>query len=74
MENQRNQQNFMPKTAKQIPAGAVKSRAAREFLGGISAPTLGRLVRRGLIRPNRSTRHLLFDINELQRFLRDGMA
>jgi Helix-turn-helix domain len=53
-------------------AGALKSPQAREYLGGISEPTLHRLIKRGLIRPNRSTRHLIFEIRELDRFLRDG--
>jgi hypothetical protein len=33
-----------------------------------------RLIGRGLIRPNRSLRHLLFPISELDRFLREGMG
>jgi hypothetical protein len=52
--------------------GALKSSGAREYLGGISTPTLHRLIKRGLLRPNRATRHLLFPISELDRFLRDG--
>jgi hypothetical protein len=48
--------------------GALKLRPAAKFLS-ISPITLRRLVDRGLIRPNRGTRHLLFDIRELQRFL-----
>jgi len=54
--------------------GALKSRAARQYLGGISEPTLFRLIERGLLKPNRATRHLLFPISELDRFLREGMA
>jgi len=52
--------------------GALKQPQAREYLGGISVPTLHRLVKRGLIRPNRSTRHLLFPVVELDRFLKAG--
>lgn len=52
--------------------GALKSQQAREYLGNISEPTLHRLIRRGLLRPNRATRHLLFPISELDRFLREG--
>jgi hypothetical protein len=33
-----------------------------------------RLIKRGLIRPNRYTRHLLFPVAELDRFLRDGQT
>jgi hypothetical protein len=52
--------------------GALKSPAAREYLGGISEPTLHRLIKRGLLKPNRATRHLLFPLSELDRFLRAG--
>jgi len=54
------------------PVGALKLKAACEYLGGLSVPTIHRLIERGLIRPNRSLRHLLFPIAELDRFLRDG--
>ncbi len=55
-----------------IPRGALKQREAREYLGGISIPTLHRLIKRGLLRPNRAMRHLLFPVAELERFLREG--
>jgi hypothetical protein len=54
--------------------GAMKLHAARAYLGGLSTPTMHRLIKRGLLRPNKSTRHLIFPIAELDRFLRDGMA
>jgi helix-turn-helix protein len=54
------------------PVGALKSPDARKYLGGISVPTMQRLIQRGLLKPNRSLRHLLFPIAELDRFLRDG--
>jgi hypothetical protein len=54
--------------------GAFKLRAAAEYLGGLSVPTMHRLIKRGLLRPNRSTRHLLFSITELDRFLTAGQA
>jgi hypothetical protein len=54
--------------------GALKLRDACEYLGGLSVPTMHRLIGRGLIRPNRSLRHLLFSISELDRFLREGMG
>jgi Helix-turn-helix domain len=54
--------------------GALKLREARQYLGGLSVPTMHRLIKRGLLRPNRSTRHLLFPVSELDRFLRDGMS
>ena len=57
-----------------ISPGAVKLKEACQYLGGLSVPTIHRLIRRGLLRPNKSTRPLLFTISELDRFLRDGMA
>jgi len=54
--------------------GALKLREARQYLGGLSVPTMHRLIKRGLLRPNRSTRHLLFPVSELDRFLRDGIT
>jgi hypothetical protein len=55
------------------PTGALKLQQARQYLGGLSVPTMHRLVKRGLLRPNRATRHLLFPLVELERFLREGM-
>jgi helix-turn-helix protein len=55
-------------------SGALKLNPAREYLGGLSIPTMHRLIKRGLLKPNRSTRHLLFPISELDRFLRDGQS
>jgi hypothetical protein len=57
-----------------ISPGALKLKEARQYLGGLSVPTMHRLIQRGLRRPNKSTRHLLFTISELDRFLRDGMT
>jgi excisionase family DNA binding protein len=54
--------------------GALKLREARAYLGNISTPTVHRLIQRGLLRPNRSTRHLLFTRAELDRFLTAGMT
>lgn len=56
-----------------VPTGAMKLRQARYYLGGLSEPTMHRLIKRGLLRPNRATRHLLFPLVELDRFLREGM-
>ncbi len=52
------------------PVGALKLTQARQYLGGLSVPTMHRLIQRGLLRPNRALRHLLFPIEELNRFLR----
>jgi hypothetical protein len=57
-----------------VSPGALKLKEARQYLGGLSVPTMHRLIQRGLLRPNKSTRHLLFTISELDRFLRDGMT
>lgn len=56
----------------EIRRGALKQPEARAYLGGISIPTLHRLIQRGLLKPNRATRHLIFPIEELDRFLRAG--
>jgi Helix-turn-helix domain len=57
-----------------VPPAALKMPEARAYLGGLSVPTMHRLVERGLLRPNRSTRHLIFLRSELDRFLEAGMA
>jgi excisionase family DNA binding protein len=58
--------------SKNSPAqAALKLKPAAEYLGGLSKPTMYRLIQRGLLRPNKSTRHLLFTIAELDRFLRE---
>jgi excisionase family DNA binding protein len=54
--------------------GAFKLRSAARYLGGLSLPTMHRLIARGLLRPNRVLRHLLFSREELDRFLREGMS
>ncbi len=58
--------------AQQPPRGAFKLKAAAEYLGGLSVPTMHRLIQRGLLRPNRSLRHHIFSREELERFLRAG--
>jgi excisionase family DNA binding protein len=50
--------------------GALKLREAAAYLG-LSERTLLRLIRRGFIAPIRVTRHLLFPIRELDKFLND---
>jgi hypothetical protein len=62
----------MPNTAPAPTRGALKLTEARQYLGGISIPTIHRLIHRGLLKPNRSLRHLLFPVKELDRFLNDG--
>ena len=48
---------------------AFKLRPAAKYLGNLSVPTMHRLIQRGLLRPNRALRHLLFSKTELDRFL-----
>lgn len=59
-----------PRVANVSP-GALKLKEARHYLGGLSIPTMHRLIKRGLLKPNRATRHLLFPLSELDRFLRE---
>ena len=51
-----------------VSAVALKTVPAAHRLS-ITPKTLRDLVKRGLIKPNRATRHLLFPISELDRFL-----
>jgi hypothetical protein len=57
----------------ELPA-AFRLKDAARYIGGVSAPTFHRLIQRGLIRPNRAIRHLLFPREELDRFLRDNLS
>ena len=41
---------------------------------GVSAVTIDRLTKRGLLRPSRATRRPIYPILELQRFLRETTA
>jgi hypothetical protein len=52
-----------------IPVGAYKLKPAAQYIGGLSVPTMHRLIQRGLLKPNRATRHLIFSKKELDRFL-----
>jgi excisionase family DNA binding protein len=49
------------------PKGALKLRDAADYLS-LSVPTIHRLIRRGLLKPNRATRHVLLSRVELDRF------
>jgi len=53
---------------------AYKLDESCQILGGISKMSIYRLVERGLLRPNRALRHLIFSREELMRFLRDNEA
>ena len=63
-----------PATAPAKTVGALKLKPAAQYLGGLSVPTMHRLIHRGLLCPNRMLRHLLFSREELDRFLREGMS
>lgn len=51
-----------------VQRGALKLKLAASYLS-VSPITVRRLVERGLLKPNRATRHLLFPMAELNRFL-----
>lgn len=76
-KSKRQQANGVEQNIAAAPAqtvGALKLKEARQYLGGLSIPTIHRLMKRGLLRPNRALRHLLFTREELDRFLREGMS
>jgi hypothetical protein len=52
--------------------GAFKLKDACDYLGGISASSVRRLITRGLLKPNRAIRHILIPVAELDRFLAEG--
>jgi excisionase family DNA binding protein len=59
----------MASTTTEQMRGALKLAEAARYLG-ISQISVRRLIERGLLRPNRNLRHLLFSLEELDRFLR----
>jgi hypothetical protein len=76
-KKKRPQANGAKQNLATIPAqtgGALKLKEARQYLGNISIPTMHRLIDRGLLRPNRALRHLLFSKAELDRFLAEHMT
>jgi hypothetical protein len=54
------------------PRGALKLKEAADYLGGLSPISVRRLIKRGLIKPNRALRHIVIPIGELDRFLTEG--
>ena len=52
----------------------VSAHMAEKAALSISAATLDRLVKRGLLRPSRALRRPLFPIAEIERFLRETTA
>jgi hypothetical protein len=53
----------------ELPPAALKLKPSASYLGGLSVPTMHRLIARGELTPVRKTRVLLFTIEELNRFL-----
>jgi hypothetical protein len=51
------------------PPGALKIKDAADYLGGVSPITVRRLIKRGLIKPNRALRHVIIPVAELDRFI-----
>jgi hypothetical protein len=51
------------------PVGGFKLKPAAQYIGGLSVPTMHRLIQCGLLKPNRNLRHLIFSKAELDRFL-----
>jgi len=58
----------MMKVINDKPKGALKVRYAAEYLS-VAPITVRRLIKRGLIQPNRALRHILIPVEELDRFL-----
>ena len=74
MENISNSTRRSPKTsqpsdARKTAAGALKLKDAATYLGGVSTITVRRLIKRGLIKPNRALRHVIIPVTELDRFI-----
>jgi excisionase family DNA binding protein len=57
----------------QVNPQALKVRQAADYLG-LATISIRRLIKRGLIRPNRALRHILIPISELDRFINTGGA
>lgn len=56
-------------TSENLKLALSREEAARAL--GVSAITVDRLTKRGLLRPSRATRRPLYPIWEVERFLRD---
>lgn len=47
----------------------MKLKEAAEYLGGVSEVTVRRLIAKGMLKSNRTTRHIIIPVAELDRFL-----
>jgi excisionase family DNA binding protein len=56
------------RSTNEVEVSALKTKQAAQRLN-LSEKTIRSLVQRGLLKPNRQTRHLLFPVEELDRFL-----
>ena len=56
-----------------VQRGALKLKPAAQYLS-LAPATVRRLVERGQLKANRATRHLIFPIRELDRFLNGDRA
>jgi len=65
--------NAPDETKLPLPKLALTREETGEALG-ISAVTVDRLAKRGLLRPSRATRRPLYSIPEIERFLRETSA
>ena len=54
------------------PTRLAFSRIETAEILGLSAPTVDRLTKRGLLRPSRATRRPLYSKTEIERFLRES--
>jgi hypothetical protein len=60
-----------PESSQPRGAKLALSRIEAAEVLGVSAVSIDRLVKRGLLNPSRATRRPLFPVWELERFLRD---
>lgn len=65
--------NTPDQTKQHAPKLALTREEAGEALG-LSAITVDRLTKRGLLRPSRATRRPLYPVWEIERFLRETSA
>lgn len=56
-----------------LPKLALSREDAAKALG-VSAPTIDRLTKRGLLKPSRATRRPLYRVSDLERFLCETTA
>ena len=60
-----------PETAKVVPPKLALTRVEAGEALGVTAYTVDRLAKRGLLNPSRATRRPLYPVWEIERFLRE---